>query len=964
MVTRFIPAFLLLSSLALAQWPAAPTDGSQPRHEVQAHLKRLGVDLRVTKEVDPFTGVVTSRAYDRNGLAVDYPALLKMERELGAVPANKLHGKLPQRLGQGATDALDIVVWLNFDPATTEHRDAFMAALAAGTPLATAQAEMRQKVANANRVTVAPAEALLASMGLKVRYAAQYAPVLFTTANAAQVMELANNPLVDTLYLENKEGSHEIDNAVATHRWNRVHDFGIRGDGMQVAIVEDDGVSNTHPAINHAGFFNAGSPNLGEHATTCAGIAGSSDATYAGHARGVQILSGNAQTYSDANLTAATDWSIAQGADVVNMSFLVSNTLIMVYLDRYVDYQIRATATTFTKSAGNQANGCGVGSGPCTSPGLAWNIIATGNVNDQGNADWDGDTMNTSSSWDDPVSANGDRQKPELSAVGTSVIAPNLAGGFMNQGSGTSYSAPAIAGMCAALMQANNTLAGWPEAMKALMMAASWHNIEGASRLSECDGAGGINGLAAYNMVVDGNFRTGSFTPASFNNNGCYTTNIWLQGGDKTRVVLSWDSLANNTYTTDVLNADLDLAIYAGAGVTTGSGLAFSSSFDNSYEIVEFCPATTGWYTVRVNDFRFDGGSEFYGIAWSQHVQNRYARFRPWLPDVTANDLAGPSLGNSSFWIDPIDSVNPSHAFVLMASVGTSTGFDFPAACRHSYGDLDALTYLSLDPANPYFLGFSGTFDGSGTTFGSRIAVPDIAGIEGLGIYLSQFTIDPAAPESIKEFGVVEKVTLWNHATTVGPCDDCSVNVALPFAFPFYGGSHNFVWVNANGNLSFITPHGTFSESVVGLLQGVPKICAFWDDMNSNIGGVIRHRVSSNQLVVEWVNVPEFGTAATNNNSVICILNADGTIEFKFNDCDLIDGIVGISPGGGALGTELDLSHGFKTVTGSQALYEHFLGTGGAENFDLGISSSYRHTVRFTRTSSSSYRMTVDGANF
>ncbi|MSR75741.1 MAG: hypothetical protein EXS14_09775 [Planctomycetes bacterium] len=961
---KSLSMLMLFGSLALAQWPAGPTTGAEPRHEVQATFKRQGIQVRVIKEIDPFTGVVTTRAHDRNGVPVDYPALLKAERDLGSVPANKLHYVLAQRLSEGTSGNFDIVVWCNFEPATLEHRDAFLADLAAGIPLATAQAQMRKKVADANRVISAPTEDLLRSMGLSVRYAAVYAPVLFTTVNAAQIFELANNPLVDTLYLENKEGGHDLDNAVATHRWNRVHDFGIRGDGMQVAVVEDDGVSNTHPAINHAGFFNAGSPNLGEHATTVAGIIGSTDGTYPGHARGVQILSGNAQTYSDANLTAATDWSITQGADVVNMSFGVSTTLAMVYMDRYVDYQIRATATTFVKSAGNQAAGCGVGSGPVTSPGLAWNIIATGNVSDQGNADWDDDVMYSTSSWDDPTSVNGDRQKPELSAVGTSIIGPNLAGGFVNQGSGTSYSAPAIAGMCAALMQANTILTGWPEAMKAIMMAASWENIEGSSRLSECDGAGSINGLAAYRMVEENTFRSGSFLPASFSNAGYYTTNIWLQAGDKCRVVLSWGSQANAAYTTDVLDADLDLAIFLGAGVTAGATLATSVSFDNSYEIVEFCPSVTGWHTVRVNDYRFDGASEYYGIAWSQHAQGRYARFRPWLPDVTANDLAGPSLGNISFWIDPIDSVNPAHSFLLFASLGMSTGFNFPAACRHSYGDLDELTYLSLDSGNPYFLNFSGVFGASGTTFSSRISIPDIPGIQGLELYLSEFTLDSAAPESIKEFGVLEKVTLWNHATTISPCDDCTVNVPLPFTFTFYGVPYGDCWINANGNISFTAGHISFSETVAQLLAGVPKICALWDDLNSNINGVIRYRASPKQLVVEWVDVSEFGTTATNNNSVICILNSDGSIELKFSDTDLLDAIVGVSPGGGALGLEVDLSHGFKTGIGGRALYEHFLGTGGAENLDLGIASSYRHTVRFTPTSSSNYRMTVDGANF
>ncbi len=961
MFSRSVLSLVLMSMSVITAQDLPTTQGDGARHEVRAKFRRLGAVVNATKEIDLATGVERFSAFDQSGRAVDLNALVQVERALASEARHKLHPGLVQALQHGGDGAHDIVVWLRFDPKDVEHRDAFTSMLAAGEPLASAQAAMRSRVVQGNQIALAHGRDALQRTGLTERSAAAYAPVLFATASAAEIALLAECPEVDTLYLENKTGAIETDNAVATHRWDRVFDFGLRGDGMQIAIVEDDGVSNTHPAINHGGFFNAGSPNIGFHATACASIAGATDATYPGHARGAQILSANSQTYSDANITAATDWSITQGADVVNMSFFVSSTLTMVYLDRYVDYQVRFTGTTFTKSAGNQGSNCGVGAGPVTSPGLAWNNIAVGNVQDQNNSDWDDDVMRFDSSWDDPTSTNGDRQKPELSAVGTSMVTADTAGGFSNQGSGTSYAAPGVAGMCAALMNANNTLAGWPEGMKAVMMSASWHNIEGASRLSECDGAGAINGLAAYRIVEAQNFAVGSLTPATFTTTGYKVHNVFLQGGDKTRITLCWDSLANNTYATDVLNADLDVAILAGASTTVGAILAASSSFDNSYEIVEFTPAATGWYSVRINDFRFDGASEYYGLAWSQHVDGRYARFRPWLPDNSTNDLVGPALGNAFFWMDPIDSVNPSHNFILLGSAGTSTGFNFPSG-RHSYGDLDLLTNLFADPLNPYFLNFVGAYNTSGTYYNNRLAVPDVPGLEGLTLYFSEFTLDGAAPDGIKEIGVLEPVTIQNHAVNLPPGDDTSTMVNLQFTFPFYGGNYTQCWINSNGNVTFTAGDTTYTESTAAFLAGLPKIAAFWDDLNSNTGGKIRYRSSFAELVVEWVDVPEFGQPATNTNSAMLILRADGTIQLKYNDCSLLDGLAGISAGGGALGAEYDLSTGLKRLSG--AIHEVFTGAGGAENFDLDIASSYRHEVKFKRISGTTYQLTVDGANF
>ena len=955
-----LPLFLLSASLITAQ-DMPSTQGDGPRHETTAKFRRLGAVVRATKEIDFATGFERFTAVDQSGRAVDYNALVAVERSLAQQPQNKLHPGLVQALKYSGDQALDIVVWCQFEAKDVDHRDIMTSMLEAGEPLSSAQAAMRARVAAGNQIALARGREALARIGLVERSASTYAPVIFSRASAAEIALLAECPEVDTLYVENKTGAVETDNAVATHRWDRVFDFGLRGDGMQIAIIEDDGVANNHPAINHAGFWNPGSPNIGEHATTCASIAVSTDGTYPGHARGAQILSGNAQNYSDANLTAATDWSITQGADVVNMSFLVSATLTMVYLDRYVDYQVRFTTTTFTKSAGNQASGCGVGTGPVTSPGLAWNNIAVGNVQDQDNADWDDDVMRASSSWDNPTSTNGDRQKPELSAVGTSMMAASAAGGFINQGSGTSYAAPGIAGMCAALMSANNTLAGWPELMKAVMMSASWHNVEGASRLSECDGAGAINGLAAYRMVEARTFTNGTLTPASFAATGYVVHNVYLQGGDKTRITLCWDSLANSTYATDVLNADLDIAILAGANMTAGAVLASSASYDNSYEIVEFVPPSTGWYSVRINDFRFDGASEYYGLAWSQHAQGRYARFRPWLPDVPGSDLAGPALGNQYFWMDPIDSVNGNHNYALLGSAGTSTGYDFPSG-RHSYGDLDALTYLFLDPANPYFLNFTGVYAANGTTYSNRLAIPDLPGLEGLTLYFSEFTLDGAAPDSIKEIGVLEPVTIQNHAVDLPAGDDTTTVVNMQFSFPFFAGSYTQCWINSNGNVTFTAGDTSYTETLAAFLAGLPKIAPFWDDLNTNIGGKIRYRSSATEFVVEWVDVPEFGTTTANQNSAMLILKADGTILIKYRDCSLIDGLVGISAGGGATGAEYNISNGLKRNAG--AIHELFLGTGGAENFDLGIASSYRHELKFKRISSTTYQLTVDGANF
>jgi hypothetical protein len=961
--TRSVTVVLL--GFASAWLSASALQAQQPvSNSVKAHLKSSGRTITVEKTLDPRTGIQSSGARDEAGVPVDYFALLRKERELAAEPPRKLVSPLPERLAEAGGAPVIVGVWVKFDPKNVDFRTDYHRQLEDGVKPDVARAWLVAQVAQGNLLAIEGAVPLLATSGAEIIGNARFAPLVFVLANAAQVEALSALDVVQGLYA-NVTFRDTTDDAIATHRWNRVHNYNIRGDGVRVAVLEDNGIDDAacvSNILNVVGWANA-NHNIQDHPTGSASVIGSMNSTHPGHARGIEILSANGTTaggapsYNTNDIIAASDWAIGQGADVVNCSFGFNNTpLVLQMIDRYVDYQVRFTTVTFAVSAGN--NG-GVGD-DVSSPGVAYNCITVGAIDDANTPQWSDDIMASYSSFDDPTSTHGDREKPEVAAEGTNMDLLDLGCAFTYFASGTSFAAPGVAGMCGALMQMDSTLRSWPEAMKAIMMAAGTHNLEGSSRLSDVDGAGGMNGLQAYNTVAGSKYYIGSLTPSSFTTNGYFTRDIYLQGGDKTRVVLVWDSLASGpaAYATDVLDADLDIAIYQGAGQTSGVYMGGSASWDNPYEIAEFCPPTTGWYTVAVNDFRFDGTSEYYAIAWTQQADGRYAHYRQWFPESVTSDLSGPTIGNPVFYLDPIDFANGGKGFLSVVSGGVWTGIDLPGACRHSYGDYDWVTNLLLDSANPYFLNFLGTWSGSGTTFSHYWSIPDDPGIVGIPLYHTLLTLDGAAPDGILELGQVERLMFWSHATDLPLSDDGWAGpINIGFNFPFYGGTHSQVYINANGNLTFGGGDFTWTESVAAFNGGLPRIAPFFDDLNATLGGKIRYRTAgAQQFIVEWVNVPEHTT--TNQNSVLCILNADGTIEFKYRDCAMLDGLVGISPGSSAGTTAVDFSHGWVEGGFGDAIYQQF--TGAADPFDLDVASSWRSHLRFHRLSANVYRATFE----
>ncbi|HYT69536.1 MAG TPA: hypothetical protein VEL51_24165 [Vicinamibacterales bacterium] len=153
--------------------------------------------------------------------------------------------------------------------------------------------------------------------------------------------------------------------------------------------------------------------------------------------------------------------------------------------------------------------------------------------------------------------------------------------------------------------------------------------------------------------------------------------------------------------------------------------------------------------------------------------------------------------------------------------------------------------------------------------------------------------------------------------------DDDSVNVNIPFSFPFYGMAQTVAFVNSDGNITFGEEDKSSTErNVARLLTGPARVAPFFADLDPSTGtGKIFVNAASDQYTVTWCAVRAFDS--TRSVTAQTTLLPDGSVEMKYSDAiNIGDSVVGISPGHTADVALVDLSNG--SGSSSAAIAERF----------------------------------------
>jgi hypothetical protein len=157
--------------------------------------------------------------------------------------------------------------------------------------------------------------------------------------------------------------------------------------------------------------------------------------------------------------------------------------------------------------------------------------------------------------------------------------------------------------------------------------------------------------------------------------------------------------------------------------------------------------------------------------------------------------------------------------------------------------------------------------------------------------------------------------------------DDDSAPVTLPFTVPFYSGRYTQLFVNSDGNITFVNEdRASTDRDVSRFLTGPPRIALVFDDLDPSSGGGVYRRVDSDAVTISWCDVPEFGNAGNRINAQLRI-GADGNLDFIYGaSVTATAAVVGVSPGATGIFKTVDVSQAATAGTsgGSGAVGERF----------------------------------------
>jgi hypothetical protein len=550
-------------------------------------------------------------AYDKKGNRVDIKRINEDHNKKYVEKYGKIHESLYEELNKKKRekDLMSVAIWLDIKQRDSKLKD-----------------KKRQKSEYKKLRKDIQAKGIGFTNKIKEKFKIETvridssAPVVYTLLTKSQISYLAKDKDVSRIFLYEPEGIDDLQNSINIAYSNNVHVYGVTGSNVRAAVWERGPDIDTDLVIS-AVYDTSSNADTSSHARLTTAIIRNNELNQPhGHAPSCLIHSAN--NYG----TEALDWAIDMGCTVISQSFhrdseQTSDTLS--FDDILKDWLIlHPPYPTIVQAAGNGNTDEFVNH-------KGYNSLAIANHDDTASA------LSSTSVFRNPSTLHGDRELPELSANGTVVSAVGVTD------SGTSFAAPAVAGIAALIQEADSVLKDWPEACRAILLAGANRSVTGdtwwndvLSGIDAKDGAGAVNAYQSYaitenrvvrNGIAERGWHAGTLSSRDFGSDGMstftYRVRTPVSGWSpfaRVKIALAWDSEVRLSVFPPLLSShltlDLDLWVYD----VNNNLVGVSASLDNSYEIAEFPVRANTTYTIKIG--RWSGSNDtWYGIAWNAY---------------------------------------------------------------------------------------------------------------------------------------------------------------------------------------------------------------------------------------------------------------------------------------------------------------------------------------------------------
>ena len=580
------------------------------------------------KGVHKETGQPIDIAFDYEGNQVDRSKVLQEVWDRRSAKYGVIHKTLWEKLEREPTKNVDVVIW----PKMKRDVPCEEKILNVSGWLTDALRSFLTEIGSMKAAIVSRLKELDADIHDDATCTEPSDVYVRATLAAPSIHSLARSAHVGVIFLDNRAGISDLKDSMAIARSDLVHtNSEHQGGGVKAAVFEE-GPKDTSNLVFAGRYLN--DPKESKHARLTSAIVKNVEADKPhGHAPACDLYSAN--SYDNAALR----WALSRGCTVISQSFhrfeeqthadLQADDLLKDWLVKQRPYP------TILQAAGNFWKNDGSGMVPPETEYVnhkGYNTMSIGNHNDTA------DAVDGGSVFRNPASPHGDRELPEMCANGTGVSAVGLTK------SGTSFAAPAVAGVAALIQSVHSTLKFWPESCRAILLASSnskitgssWWAIVGSLRQDIKTGAGSLDAEAAVRIAqkniqrdsdaIHSGWAYEQLKSSDFDSTtkrAKFKYNVEIPQGsyvDSDRVVvkiaIAWSSKvgnANGQYTSS-LSANLDLLVWD----ENDEQVASSASFDNSYEVAEFTAKPNVKYKIVIRAWSWtDSGSVWCGLAWT-----------------------------------------------------------------------------------------------------------------------------------------------------------------------------------------------------------------------------------------------------------------------------------------------------------------------------------------------------------